>query len=57
MQSKCEMFIHFWKFKILMEKEIEQIIECLQSYGRGEYFTTEFSNFLENEEIWSKVSH
>ena len=46
MKSKGEVFEHFKRFKIMVEKEIGLLIKCLRSDGGGEYFSHEFSRFL-----------
>ena len=46
MKSKGEVFEHFKRFKIMVEKETSLLIKCLRSDGGGEYFSHEFSRFL-----------
>ena len=48
MKAKSEVFNHLKNFKNQVEKESGVYIKCLQSNGGGEYFSNEFSNFLDN---------
>ena len=48
MKAKSEVFDHFKKFKNQVEKETSMYIKCLRPDGGGEYFSHEFSNFLDN---------
>ena len=51
MKAKSEVFQHFKHFKTLFEKEIGMQIKCLRSDGGGEYFSNEFSTFLDEQGI------
>ena len=51
MKSKGEVFEHFKRFKIMVEKEIGLLIKCLHSDGGGEYFSHEFSRFLAEQGV------
>ena len=41
---------HFKHFKNMVEKETGMQIKCLRSDGGGEYFSNEFSRFLDDEQ-------
>ena len=47
MKAKREVLQHFKHFKNIVEKEIGMQIKCLRSDGGGEYFSNEFSRFLD----------
>ena len=51
MRQKSEVFSHFKNFKVMAEKEKGLQIKCLRSDGGGEYFSNEFSNFLQKNGI------
>ena len=51
MKAKSEVFQHFKHFKTLVEKETRMQIKCLRSDGGGEYFSNEFSKFLDEQGI------
>ena len=51
MREKSEVFTHFKSFKALVEKETGLHIKCLRSDGGGEYFSNEFSDFLQENGI------
>jgi len=46
MKHKGEMFQYFLSFKAMVEKDESMRMKCLRSYGRGEYFSNEFSEYL-----------
>ena len=51
MKQKSEVFGHFKKFKATVEKETSEQIKTLRSDGEGEYFSKEFSDFLQKNGI------
>lgn len=51
MEKKSEVFIHFKKFKLLVEKQVECGIKRLRTNGGGEYTSTEFAQFYEKKEF------
>ena len=51
MKSKSEVFGHFKSFKNHVEKETGMQIKCLRSDGGGEYFSHEFSRFLDGQGV------
>ena len=48
MKEKSEVFQHFKNFKAMVEKETRMYIKCLRLDGGGEYFSNEFSKFLDD---------
>jgi hypothetical protein len=56
MKHKGEVFQHFLNFKAMMEKEKGVNIKCLRSDGGGEYFSNEFSEYLNEHGIQRKYS-
>jgi hypothetical protein len=56
MKHKNEVFQHFLNFKTMVEKENGVIIKCLRSYGKGEYFSNEFNEYLKEHGIQRKYS-
>ena len=46
MKQKSEVFIHFDKFKAIVEKEKGMHMKMLRSDGGEEYFFDEFSEYL-----------
>lgn len=56
MKEKSEVFIHFQHFKAMAEKQIGNYVQCLRSDGGGEYFSTDFNNFLKNHGIQRQFS-
>ena len=56
MKSKSEVFGHFKYFKNHVEKEADMQIECLRSDGAGEYFSHEFSRFLDDQGVKRKFT-
>ena len=51
MRNKSEVFQHFKDFKAMVEKQTELQINTLRLDGGGEYFSNEFSNFLQKHGI------
>ena len=51
MQNKSKVFGHFKDFKTMEKKEIGMQIETLSLDGGGEYFSNEFSDFLQKHGI------
>ena len=51
MKAKSKVFQHFKHFKNMVEKETGVQIKCLRSDGGGEYFSNEFSRFLDEQGI------
>ena len=51
MKKKSEVFTHFQKFKNQAEKETNRKVRCLRSDGGKEYFSEEFTSYLEDEGI------
>ena len=51
MHHKSEVFIYFQKFKSGVKKEMGWYVRCLRSDGGKEYFSDEFSAFLQQEGI------
>ena len=56
MKAKSEVFQHFKHFKSLVEKETGMHIKCLRFDGGGEYFSNEFSRFLDEQGIKRKFT-
>jgi len=56
MKHKGEVFQHFLNFKAMVEKEKGVNIKCLRSDGGGEYFSNEFSEYLNEHGIQRKYS-
>ena len=56
MKQKREVFRHFKRFKATVEKEIGKKIKTLRSDGGGEYFSNEFSDFLQKSGIHRQFS-
>ena len=50
MKAKSEVFQYFNHFKNMVEKETGMQIKCLRSDGGGEYFSNEFSRFLDGNQ-------
>ena len=46
MKEKSEVFTHFQSFEVMVEKQIGKYVKCLRFDGGGEYFSKEFSKFL-----------
>ena len=51
MKQKSEVFGHFKRFKAAVEKETGKQVKTLRSDGGGEYFSSEFSDFLQKSGI------
>ena len=51
MKQKSDVFSTFKKFKNQVEKETGRSIKILRSDGGGEYFSNEFSDFLQENGI------
>ena len=51
MKEKSEVFTHFQSFKAMAEKQTGKYVQCLRSDGGGEYFSNEFSDFLQKHGI------
>ena len=51
MQNKSEVFGHFKDFKAMAEKETGMQIKTWRSDGGGEYFSNEFSDFLQKHGV------
>ena len=49
--NKSEVFACFLKVKSLAERETNRKIKCLKSDGKKEYFSDQFSSYLQKEEI------
>ena len=51
MKEKSEVFTHFKNFRLMAEKETGLQIKHLRSDGGGEYFSNEFSSYLQKNGI------
>ena len=51
MRNKSEVFGHLQDFKVMIEKETDMQIKTLRSYGGGEYFSNDLSDFLQKHGI------
>ena len=49
--KKSEVFACFLKVKSLVERETRRKIKCLRSDGGKEYFSDQFSSYLQKEVI------
>ncbi len=56
MKHEGEMFQHFLNFKAMVENEKGVNIKCLRFDGGGEYFSSEFSEYLKEHGIQRKYS-
>ena len=56
-KKKSEVFSHFQKLKIQVEKETGRHIQCLRSDGGKEYFSDEFISYLLILEIARAMVH
>ena len=56
MKHKSEVLNHFKKFREMVEKEKDMQIKVQSSDGGGEYFSNEFSEYLQNQGIHRKYS-
>jgi len=54
MKHKGKMFQHLLNFKTMVEKGVS--IKCLRFDGRGEYFSNEFNEYLNEHGIQRKYS-
>ena len=54
--KKSEVFACFLKVKSLVERETGRKIKCLRSDGRKEYFSDQFSSYLQKEGIRREFS-
>ncbi|MCO5558127.1 hypothetical protein L7F22_011704 [Adiantum nelumboides] len=55
-KEKSEVFDRFKSFKAAVEKETGEQVRTLRSYGKGEYFSKEFSDFLQKNGIRKQFS-
>ena len=51
MKEKSEAFSHFQNFKVMVVKQTSFYIKCIRSNGGGEYFSNEFSDFLQKHGV------
>ena len=51
MKEKSEVFVHFQNFRVLVEKQTNMQVKCIRSDGGGEYFSNEFSDYLQKHGI------
>lgn len=51
MKEKSEVFTHFQNFRVMVEKQTRKQVKCLRSDGGGEYFSSEFSGYLQKDGI------
>ena len=56
MKEKSEVFSHFQHFKTLAEKQIGMQVKCIRLDGGGEYFSNEFSYYLQKNGIRRQFS-
>ena len=47
MKEKLEAFLEFHKFKVYIEKQSEQQLKVLRTYGDEEFLSVEFNSFCE----------
>ena len=51
MKEKSEVFVHFQNFRVLVEKQTNMQVKCIRPDGGGEYFSNEFSDYLQKHGI------
>ena len=55
-EKKSEVFSSFLKVKSLVKREIGRKIKCLRTNGKKEYFSDQFSSYLQKEGIQREFS-
>ena len=55
MKVKSEVFQYLKHFQMIVEKEVRVQVKCLRSNGGGEYFSNDFSRFLDEQGIKSNL--
>ena len=51
MKKMSEVFVHFQNFRVLVEKQTNMQVKCIRFDGGGEYFSNEFSDYLQKHGI------
>ena len=51
MKEKSEVFVHFQNFRVLVENQSNMQVKCIRFDGGGEYFSNEFSDYLQKHGI------